>query len=148
MSQNIPAQPGTHINLTYKKNWKKFREWLLDLLLKLQLCIRQYYNYSLYFNRQNQSHYKENRLILFCNGIHRLVEILTDTDNLQRPLRTTKNMQSTLSQISSQDQNTEIQLSPKHNQRLETFYRKTSSTRLNLLKSFTNIVREPVICKP
>ena len=45
----------------------------------------------------------------------------TDTNNLQPPLRTTKNMQSTLSQTSSQDQNTEIQLSPKHNQRLEPF---------------------------
>jgi hypothetical protein len=35
---------------------------------------------------------KQNRLILFCNGIHHLVEI--PTDNLQRPLRTTKNMHS------------------------------------------------------
>ena len=29
---------------------------------------------------------KQNRLILFCNGVHHLVEI--PTDNLQRPLRT------------------------------------------------------------
>jgi hypothetical protein len=35
---------------------------------------------------------KQNRLILFCNGIHHLVEI--PTDNLQRPLRKTKNMHS------------------------------------------------------
>jgi hypothetical protein len=35
---------------------------------------------------------KQNRLILFCNGIHHLVEI--PTDNLQHPLRTTKNMHS------------------------------------------------------
>ena len=33
---------------------------------------------------------KQNRLILFCNGVHHLVEI--PTDNLQCPLRTTKNM--------------------------------------------------------
>ena len=33
---------------------------------------------------------KQNRLILFCKGVHHLVEI--PTDNLQRPLRTTKNM--------------------------------------------------------
>jgi hypothetical protein len=35
---------------------------------------------------------KQNRLILFCNGVHHLVEI--PTDNLQCPLRTTKNMHS------------------------------------------------------
>jgi hypothetical protein len=29
---------------------------------------------------------KQNRLILFCKGVHHLVEI--PTDNLQRPLRT------------------------------------------------------------
>ena len=33
---------------------------------------------------------KQNRFLLFCNGVHHLVEI--PTDNLQRPLRTTKNM--------------------------------------------------------
>ena len=62
---------------------------------------------------------KQNRLILFCNGIHHLVDI--PTDDLQRPLRTTKNMQSTLSQTSSQDRYTENQLSPEHSQRLEPF---------------------------
>ena len=35
---------------------------------------------------------KQNRLILFCNGVHHLVDI--PTDDLQRPLRTTKNMYS------------------------------------------------------
>ena len=35
---------------------------------------------------------KQNRLILFCKGVHHLVDILTD--NLQRPLRKTKNMHS------------------------------------------------------
>ena len=35
---------------------------------------------------------KQNRLLLFCNGVHHLVEI--PTDNLQRPLRKTKNMHS------------------------------------------------------
>jgi hypothetical protein len=32
---------------------------------------------------------KTEQLILFCNGVHHLVEI--PTDDLQRPLRTTKN---------------------------------------------------------
>ena len=36
---------------------------------------------------------KQNRIILFCNGVHHLVDIPTDI-NLQRPLRTTKNMHS------------------------------------------------------
>ena len=35
---------------------------------------------------------KQNRLILFCNGVHHLVDILTD--DLQRPLKTTKNIYS------------------------------------------------------
>ena len=35
---------------------------------------------------------KQNRLILFCNGVHHLVDI--PSDNLQCPLRTTKNIYS------------------------------------------------------
>jgi hypothetical protein len=79
---------------------------------------------------------KQNRLILFCNGIHHLVDI--PTDDLQRPLRTTKNMQSTLSQTSSQDRYTEIQLPPENSQKFGTFYRKTSSTRFNLRRNQLN----------
>ena len=32
LSQNMPAQPGTNIDLADKKTWKKFRKELLDLL--------------------------------------------------------------------------------------------------------------------
>ena len=90
----MPAQPGTHINLTYKKNWKKFRKGLLDLLHQTTTMNQAVMTTILKQTKLEplKERRKQNRLLLFCNGVHHLVDI--PTDDLQRPLKTTKNIYS------------------------------------------------------
>jgi hypothetical protein len=93
---------------------------------------------------------KQNRLILFCNGVHHLVEI--PTDNLQCPLRTTKNIYSQ-----------HYLILPAKTDILKFSFLPNTVKDWNLLpndiinkiqsveepaKSFADIVKGPVICKP